>query len=43
MLPDRREKTFNGFQSEVFNNDVFDPRITVLFHLGAAMAVGCYP
>ena len=43
MLPENLEKTFTEFQNSVRNNNILDPKMTLLFHLAAAMAVGCYP
>lgn len=43
MLPRKQERAFDEFQASARNNDVLDPNMTLLFHLAAAMAVGCYP
>ena len=43
MLPKKQAHAFAEFQKTVRENDVFDPKTTILFHLAAAMAVGCSP
>ena len=43
MLPEKQANTFAEFQNSALHNDVFDSKTTILFHLAAAMAVGCCP
>jgi len=42
MLP-QQKKAFSEFYKSVSNNGVLDDKTTVMIHLAAAMAVGCYP
>jgi alkylhydroperoxidase/carboxymuconolactone decarboxylase family protein YurZ len=42
MLPEQAQ-TFADFQNSALHNEVFDSKTTILFHLAAAMAVGCSP
>lgn len=43
MLPMKQRKAYSEFYDSARHNDVLDPKTTLLLHLGAAMAVGCYP
>jgi hypothetical protein len=43
MLMEDRAKNWKAFYDSARHNDVLDERTTVLIHLAAAMAVGCYP
>ena len=43
MLPRRQLTAFARFYRSARNNDILDQRTTVLIHLAAAMASGCYP
>ena len=43
MLPEQQQKAFGDFYDTARNNDILDPKTTLLLHLGAAMAVGCSP
>jgi hypothetical protein len=43
MLPDRQTEAFAEFQKTALDNDILDKKTTLLIHLAAAMAVGCYP
>ena len=43
MLPEKQATAFAAFQEVARHNAVFDPRITILFHLAAAMGVGRVP
>ncbi len=43
MLPEKQAQAFAEFQNSTLHNKVFDSKITILFHLAAAMAVGCSP
>lgn len=43
MLPEKQQKAFTTFYDAARFNDVFDPKTTLLLHLGAAMALGCSP
>ncbi len=43
MLPSKQQKAFAHFQNTALFNDVLDEKTTIMIHLAAAMAVGCYP
>lgn len=34
---------FNGFYGSARNNEILDPKTTLMIHLASAMAVSCYP
>ena len=42
MLP-QQQKAFGEFYKSARNNGLLDDKTTVMIHLAAAMAVGCYP
>lgn len=39
----KQEQAFNEFQNLTRTNDILEPKTTIMLHLAAAMAVGCYP
>jgi hypothetical protein len=43
MLPEKSRKTYRAFYNSARFNDVLEPRTTLLLHIAAAMASGCYP
>ena len=43
MLAKQQEKTYSDFYDSARNNEILEPKTTLLIHLAAAMAVGCYP
>ena len=43
MALSKQEKAFAHFQNTVLHNDALDEKSTIMIHLAAAMAVGCYP
>jgi alkylhydroperoxidase/carboxymuconolactone decarboxylase family protein YurZ len=43
MLPDKQQKSFGDFYDTVHHNGILEPKTTLLFHLCAAMALGCSP
>ena len=43
MLPERQQKAYANFYASARNNDILDPATTLMLHLAAAMALGCYP
>ncbi len=43
MIPTKQLNAFNEFQNMVRNNDILEPKVTLMLHLAATMAVGCYP
>ena len=42
MLP-QQQKAFGEFYESARNNGVLDDKTTLMIHLAAAMAMGCYP
>ncbi len=43
MLPEKQQKAYGDFYETARNNDILEPKTTLLVHLGAAMAFGCHP
>jgi len=43
MLPERQAKAFEDFYDSARYNEILEPRTTLMIHLAAAMALGCYP
>ncbi len=43
MLGKRQKKAYDNFYDSARNNEILDSKTTLMIHLAAAMAVGCYP
>ena len=43
MLPEKQKRAYEAFYDAARHNEILHPRETLLVHLAAAMAVGCYP
>ena len=43
MLPKKQGKTYSDFYDSARYNEILEPKTTLMLHLAAAMAVGCYP
>ena len=43
MLPKKLNKTYSDFYDSARYNEILEPKTTLMIHLAAAMAVGCYP
>jgi len=43
MLPDKQKKAYKAFYDSARHNDVLEEKTTLLIHLAAAFAMGCYP
>ena len=43
MIPEKQMNAFNEFYNSARNNDILDPKTTLLIHMATAMAVACYP
>ena len=43
MLPEKQKNAFRSFYDSARNNDILDPKTTLLIHFASAMAFGCYP
>ncbi len=38
-----QQKAYRQLYDSARNNDVLEPKVTLMLHLAVAMAVGCYP
>ena len=43
MASGKQKEAFEAFYATAFRNEDLDRKTTVMLHLAAAMAVGCYP
>jgi hypothetical protein len=43
MLPKEQKKAYSAFYDSARNNEILDPKTTLLIHMATAMAIGCYP
>jgi hypothetical protein len=43
MKSNTQQDLFDAFYDSARNNEVLDPKTTILIHLASAMAVGCSP
>ena len=43
MLPEKQHKAYTDFYDSARHNEILEPKTTLLIHLAAAMAIGCYP
>ncbi len=43
MLPESQKKAYTDFYESARHNEILGEKTTVLIHLAAAMAIGCYP
>ena len=43
MLPKEQKKAYADFYGSARNNEILEKKTTVMIHLAAAMALGCYP
>ena len=43
MLPEKQQKRYTDFYESARHNDILEPNTTLMIHLAAAMAAGCYP
>jgi len=43
MLPKRQANAFNDFYKSARNNEILEPKTTILVHLAVSMALACYP
>ena len=42
-LPAKQKRAFAEFYRAACNNEQLDARTTLMIHLAAALAIGCYP
>ena len=43
MLPEEQLRSYNDFYDSAYQNDILEPKTTLMIHLAVSMAVGCYP
>ena len=43
MLPEKQLSAYQAFYAAAADNEVLDPKVTVMIQLAASMAIGCYP
>jgi len=43
MLPKKQKAAYADFYTSARHNEILEPKTTLMIHLAAAMAVGCYP
>jgi hypothetical protein len=43
MLPKTQQKAYTEFYDAARYNEILEPKTTLMLHMAAAMAVGCYP
>ena len=43
MVAEKQVKAFNEFYNTARNNEILDPKTTLLIHMATAIAVACYP
>ena len=43
MLPDEQLNAYQTFYDSARNNEILEPKTTLMLHMAAAMALGCYP
>ena len=43
MLSRKQKKVHTDFYDSARHNEILEPKTTLMIHMAAAMAVGCYP
>ena len=43
MLPKEQKVAYDAFYDSAHHNTILEPKTTLMIHLAAAMALGCYP
>ncbi|MEE9496556.1 MAG: hypothetical protein V3V39_08520 [Desulfobacterales bacterium] len=43
MLPENQKGKYRAFYDSARDNDILESKTTLMLHLAAAMAIGCYP
>ncbi len=43
MLPKKQNKAYSDFYDSARYNEILESKTTLMIHLAAAMAIGCYP
>jgi hypothetical protein len=42
-VTEKQQKAYTDFYDSARHNEILEPETTLLVHLAAAMAIGCYP
>lgn len=43
MLPEKQKQAYEAFYKSAAKNEFLDEKTTLMVHLAAALAIGCYP
>jgi len=43
MLPEEQLNAYQAFYDSARNNDIIEPKTTLMVQMASAMALGCYP
>jgi len=43
LLPEKQKSTYRAFYDSARANDILEAKTTLMLHMAAAMAIGCYP
>jgi hypothetical protein len=43
LLPKRQKRAYAEFYRSARHNEILDAKATLMIHLAAALALGCYP
>ena len=43
MLPEKQKDAYRAFYDAARFNEILEPKTTLMLHMAAAMAIGCYP
>jgi hypothetical protein len=43
MLPKKQLEAYTAFYDSARQNDILEPKTTLMIHMAVAMALGCYP
>ena len=43
MLPEKQQRAYEDFYKSARQNEILEPKVTLMLHLAAAMGAACYP
>jgi len=43
LLPEKQKTNYSAFYDSARYNDILKPKTTLMLHMAAAIAIGCYP
>jgi hypothetical protein len=43
LLPEKQKEKYTEFYDSARYNEFLEPKTTLMLHMAAAMAIGCYP